>query len=166
MLVYMLLNVVEERAYIGQTNMTFGDRLNLHKESAKGGSDAPLHVAMRRWPDDWTWTYVILQNCYTQDELDKAEEAWIAYCCTADTGVGYNVHRTCHRGGTQQPKERKRAPITDEQREFYRQCGMKGAAHGRKGTKPKAEMSEEDREKYREWGRKGAEKSRRLRASK
>lgn len=52
----------------------------------------------------------------------------------------------------------------EEQRDFFRQCGQKGAEHGKKGARRREDMSEEEREKYREWGRKGALASKKLKA--
>lgn len=157
MLVYMLLNVIEERAYVGQTTKTLKERLATHAESVKLGSRAPVHEAMRRWPQPEYWLNVVLQNCYDQEELDRCEEAWIERCCSADTGVGYNTHRTV-------ATKKQRAPISEEQRDFFRQCGQKGAEHGKKGARRREDMSEEEREKYREWGRKGALASKKLKA--
>jgi len=130
-----------------------------HGDAVREGSRAPIHEAMRRWPDKWAWTEVVLQNCYSQEELDKAEEDWISHCCSADSGIGYNVHRTCH-GGKHTMTIRTRRPMSEEQREFYSIQGKKGASHGVKGAHKN--MSEAEREKYREWGKKGAAKSRLL----
>jgi len=160
MVIYMKLNLIEERVYVGQTNMTVADRFKLHDEAVKGGHQDPLHKAMRRWPENWAWTYVVLQNCYSQEELNAAEDYWIEYTCCTDPMVGYNVQRTSN--NIQERYVKSRAPVTEEQREFYRIQGKKGAAHGNKGSKQ--DMSEEEREKFREYGRKGAEKSKRLQA--
>ena len=49
MLVYMLVNVITEKAYVGQTQKSLAERWRDHKKQAMGGSTAPLHVAMREW---------------------------------------------------------------------------------------------------------------------
>lgn len=120
MLVYMLLNIIEERAYVGQTTTTPNDRLHLHFEQVKEGSQAPVHEALRKWPEKEWWIMVVLQNCYDQEELDRAEESWIKYCHSADSAVGYNIRRT-----VSTPVQR---PMSEERREFFRECGRRGAA--------------------------------------
>lgn len=156
MLIYMLLNVIEERAYVGQTVQTLAHHTKEHWDAAHKGDTSILHAAMRKWDEPWCWTCVVLQNCYNQEQLDASETWWINELCTREPGVGYNA-----RPGTfkRSPKDA-RAALTDQELDFYRECGKKGAAHGIKGTKRKEDMTEEEREKYRAWGRKGAEASR------
>jgi hypothetical protein len=167
MLVYMLLNEVEERCYVGSTEKTVIARLAEHWALARGGARSPLHEAMNRWPHDEYWTYVVLQNCYSLEELSEAEERWISHCHSADTGVGYNVHRTVHGGSRKQPQ------MTEQRREFFRECGRRGGSAGRV-VSPKtlarrerqarlAVMTDEERtEFFRECGRRGAVKSKSL----
>ena len=120
MLVYMMLNTIEERAYIGQTKMTMAARIKLHHEEVAEGSRTPIHTAMRRWDSEDFWLCVVLQNCYTEDELNRSEELWIERCHTAESGVGYNVKRVATGG-------KKQAPMSPERREFFRECGRRGA---------------------------------------
>lgn len=129
MLVYMLINLIEERAYIGQTTLTLNDRLNMHDRQVKDLSLAPIHEAMRRWPEKDLWLAVVLQNCYDQFELDRCEEYWIERCHTAECGVGYNVQRSCH--GTSEKQKHTATNMSEEQREKFREWGRKGAKQAR-----------------------------------
>jgi len=142
MIVYMVVNLIEERAYVGQTMQTLAERMLAHWEGSRTGSMSLLHVAMRKWNDSCFWDAVVLQPCYSQVELDSWESKWIDELSTREPGVGYNA--------------RHEAPKRPRLDGFYRECGMKGAVHGRKGARPKAQMSETELERYREWGRKGA----------
>lgn len=173
MLVYMLLNTITEKAYVGQTTGTLEERVRNHWHQAGSGSTSQVHDAFREWHDRCFWEAIVLQHCYDQDELDKAEAAWQHICMTHDPAIGYNARKeklTRQRPQAQQGDSlrttRKASPIAgmspEEAREFYREQGKKGAASGRKGAKPKAEMTEADRERYREWGRKGAARSKEL----
>lgn len=143
MIIYMIINVIEERAYIGQTSLTLNDRLSDHWESATSGSTSLLHAAMRKWNDRCFWDAVVLQQCYDQSELDSWEATLINELSTREPGVGYN---------TRMESNNKRSGDNN----FYRECGKKGAAHGAKGARPKHLMSEEELTRYREWGRQGA----------
>lgn len=156
MLVYMLLNTIEERCYVGQTVKTAEARWKEHWDDARGGDSSAVHAAMRKWDDrELWWTYVVLQHCYSQEELDAAEAAWIEKCSAREPGVGYNARAERF---VRSPRDA-RTGLTDKERRFYREQGMKGAVHGKKGARPRAEMTEAERERYREWGRKGAQRS-------
>ncbi len=153
MLVYMLLNVITEKAYVGQTIHTLDKRLRGHWEQADGQSSAQIHDAMREWHDPCFWDMVVLQHCYDQSQLDQAEAAWQHICNTHDPAIGYNARKEKIDNGNSLTTTRVNSPIanmTQEQaREYYRE-------QGRKGTKPKEEMTEERRAFYRECGKRGA----------
>ena len=139
MLVYMLVNVITEKAYVGQTQKSLAERWRDHKKQAMGGSTAPLHVAMREWNNDDLWDRVVLQCCYSVAQLDEAEEAWTEACSTRDGAVGYNA--------------KKQSPVPEHPGSI--ETG-KLAFHNPNAARPKALMSEEERQKFREWGKKGA----------
>ena len=177
MIVYMLLNTVTEKSYVGATDKPLDERWQRHLKDARHGSTWPLHVAMRDWPEE-VWLPIVLVNCYSLKELSQAEAAWRTICCTNDPAVGYNDDRNQtsyamtvangQRGGdpTEVGGARSGSPLvgmtSDQKRQYFSDCGKRGAAAGRKGAKPKAQMTEEERERYREWGRKGAARSKEL----
>lgn len=150
MLIYMLLNTIEERCYVGQTTKSLQARWTEHKAQARGGAITPLHAALRKWDSEDLWERVVLQNCYNLEQLDQAEAAWIQICNALETGVGYNVRPEGFIVATT-----RRTEMTDDERARYREWG-------RRGARPRGEMSEEEREKYRAWGRKGAARSKEL----
>ena len=175
MMVYMLLNTITERAYVGATDKTLEERWQRHLNDSRSGSAAPLHVALREWPEA-LWLPVVLVNCYTTEELSAAEAWWIERTEVHDPQVGYNDGRASYvdtvtngkRGGNPLVigGDRETSPLNgktpEQRRQYFSDCGKRGAAAGRKGAKPKAEMTEADRERYREWGRKGAARSKEL----
>lgn len=91
MFVYMITNLITERAYIGQTIKSPSVRLNEHFDAAFSGSDALLHRTMRDYPQRDVWDIVVLQTCDSAEDLNDAERRWIEYCSTRDSAVGYNV---------------------------------------------------------------------------
>jgi hypothetical protein len=123
MLVYMLLNEVEERCYVGQTTKTLEAWLSEHWDSVRAGSQTRLHTAMRQWNDQCFWTYVVLQYCYEPAQLDASETLWIRSCDLLDPAIGYN-----ERGGSPEKQRRAQPRMSEERREFFRECGRKGAA--------------------------------------
>lgn len=136
----MLLNEIEERCYVGRTKGPMTARINQHWQDAlHGTSKAPLHEAMRRWDDRSLWTEVVLQSCYSDDELNAAEAAWIELCSSREGGVGYNVKdesrslgRTTKRVVSLTTKKLEKGAWSmmsaDARREYLRDCGRKGAA--------------------------------------
>jgi hypothetical protein len=134
MIVYLLLNVVTEKAYVGSTVRTLKERVDYHWADARKGSEAQLHREMRLWDSEF-WDAVVLQNCYDELQLSQAEAAWIALLSTREPNVGYNSRFEPLEGGKQRGMQRKRE-----------------------------QMTEEERERFRTWGKLGAEKSKRLRA--
>jgi hypothetical protein len=178
MIVYFIVNEATEMGYVGKTVGTLDDRWRGHIAAAESGSDLPFHEAIREWGTE-VWLCVILQHCYTEQELNTAEGNWIRYLCTSEQNVGYNIKRMRTAWSSAEDwimrsqsvfskygklardnpnSARPRDQMTPERIEFFKQCG-------RRGAKRKEDMSEEEREKFREWGRKGAERAK-LRKSK
>lgn len=143
MIVYMLLNTVTERAYVGATDKPLAERWARHLKDAAHGSEWPVHAAIREWPEEF-WTIVVLCNCYSVSELSAAELAWKTHCCTEDPRVGYNdpLNKTSYAvtvqngkkggnpltsGGTS-PKSPLYGLTPEERREYFREAGRRGAA--------------------------------------
>jgi len=91
-----------------------------HVVSAKRGSQAPIHCAIREWGIE-TFTPAVLQNCYSQSELDTYEGWWIDYCNTRDECVGYNV--TAVRARSE--KQMAQANMSDEDRRRFKEYGLR-----------------------------------------
>lgn len=90
MLVYLLLNTVTEKAYVGLTTGRMRERLKQHVVKSKRGVSSSLYDAMRAWPDMRCWEAVILERHDDLDELLRAERRWILELETNDPAVGYN----------------------------------------------------------------------------
>lgn len=141
MLVYMLLNTVTERCYIGATDGTLAERWTRHLKEASPTSR--LGRALVAWPSE-LWVQVVLCNCYSVDELAAAERAWQLECCAFDDAVGYNDRRgeyetsikAGRRGGDPLVAEVKAtSPLAglnpEERREYFREAGRRGAIKSR-----------------------------------
>ena len=147
MLVYMLLNTVTEKAYVGATDKPLEERWARHVKDAEHGSMWKLHVAMRQWQPE-LWERVVLQLCYTVEELSAAEERWKHDTDVMDPAVGYNENMgpyditvsTGKRGGDPLTigGSRPGSPLAgldrEQRREFFREAGRRGAAVARART--------------------------------
>jgi general stress protein YciG len=171
MLVYIIINTITERCYVGSTRGTLKARVGEHwKQAYASGQTDAFHKALRDWPERELWLDAVLVNCSSLEEMELAEAAWIRNCSADESGIGYNSRSMDgHLIRALSPQEigrsawknaraaRPKTEMSEEQREFYRECGKKGARR-------RSEMSEEERERYRAWGRKGAERSKAKRA--
>lgn len=166
MIVYMFINTVTERCYVGSSIKTLEARSREHWDKAKHGATDSFHRAIREWPQHEYWEACILANCSSPDEMLQAEAAWIRICSADESGVGYNSRsmdgtlnrtrapRVANGEAWKNPRAAvPRADMSQAQLEFFRQCGRKGAKH-------REEMTEAEREYYRECGRRGAQRSR------
>lgn len=175
MVVYMLLNRVNDMVYVGQTTKPLNARLTEHRGAAKRGRRGLLYDDIRACGWD-AFEAVVLERCETIEQLNAYERLWIEETSACDHGVGYNqregghnkrlsegARRACREAGRRGASQRAQDPtrrrvqaldaLTPEQRrEFFRECGKKG---GRR----RDEMSEEERERFRQWGRLGARKT-------
>jgi len=156
MIIYMLLNEVTEKVYIGKSINSLPHRLAGHIDAMQSGSTSRLHAELKRWPEE-CWTAVVLQHCYSEEELALAEGNWIAATEATDPAVGYNSHYV---PSSADIAMNALASIKRGRKdsEFFAACGRKGAAK----VKRRADMTPEEIERFREWGRKGAAKSKAL----
>ena len=92
-----------------------------------------------------------------EEELALAEGNWIAATEATDPAVGYNSHYV---PSSADIAMNALASIKRGRKdsEFFAACGRKGAAK----VKRRADMTPEEIERFREWGRKGAAKSKAL----
>lgn len=157
----MLLNTVELRCYVGQTEKTLEERIAEHWAQARSGNGSFVHDALRKWDDPTYWEAVVLQRCSSVEQLDMAETWWMDECSAREPGIGYNVRRGA--------PDKERLHLTEAQREVFREAGKRGgdiAAAKAGRTKPPKEPSkwslmtkEERSEVLRAAGKRGAAKT-------
>lgn len=143
MLVYMLLNTVTERCYVGATDGTLAARWARHLKETKG-APSRFGQALAEWSEEF-WLPVVLCSCYSPEELSAAERAWQHHCNAFDPTVGYNERSTSYessvragrRGGdpltaTVKSTSPLAGKTADERREYFREAGRRGAAKSKK----------------------------------
>ncbi len=157
----MLLNLIEERCYVGQTEFSLGERVARHWGASRSGGTTVVCDALRRWDDPIFWDAVVLQHCTSADQLDMAEAWWMDECSSRSPGVGYNSMP-----GHPEKLRSERQPLTEAQREVFREAGRRGGiAQANKTKKPKkvsklAGMTPEEKtEFFKAAGRRGASQS-------
>jgi len=159
MIIYVLVNSIEERVYVGQTTKSLEERVNAHWHAAlKENMNTRLCKAIRTTPQRELWETIVLQVVYDVEDLDRLEQAWIDRFDSCSGALGYNGRTQT---GTDVGRRRRRVH-DDESVEMFKEWGRRGAAAGKAAA---ASMTPERREQFREWGRLGAARAKARRAS-
>jgi group I intron endonuclease len=98
MFIYMLLNKINGKVYVGQTVRDVNDRLRQHKvDGARRAKNLPITLAIHKY--GWSaFEKFVLGTAQTQEELNTLEQHWIAhYDCLAPRG--YNLKDGGQQGG-------------------------------------------------------------------
>lgn len=87
--IYKIINLLNQKLYIGQTKKTIQERFKNHLKLAKKHTNRCLYDAMNKYGYD---NFTIEQIEEVSDEqLDDREKYWIAYYNTTDREYGYNM---------------------------------------------------------------------------
>lgn len=108
---YLIKNVVNGKAYIGQTKGDSGIRFLAHCSDARNGCQFRLHKAIREFGES-AFRLAAIVRVGNRDQLNEAEKMLIEEFSSTDVAHGYNM--TCGGYGTRKAKEslkgRKHAP--------------------------------------------------------
>jgi len=88
-LIYLIRNLVNGKAYIGQTINSLFARWGNHKAKARLGSKYPIHAAIRKYGEGG-FEVCVLAEAHTLDELNALEEFHIKAQKTL-APFGYNL---------------------------------------------------------------------------
>ena len=86
-IIYLLTNTVNGKQYVGQTRSKLHERWSGHCKSARRGSTAYLHNAIRKYGPE-VFTHTVLEET-TPEEVNDREMYWIATLNTKESG--YNM---------------------------------------------------------------------------
>jgi len=90
-LIYIAVNRVNQKAYVGQTTTSFRRRI---REHIKGGDRQVFDRAIKKYGRD-SFDFGVLQRCSSRAELNEAEREWIKRIGSVSP-AGYNI---AHGGG-------------------------------------------------------------------
>lgn len=90
--IYLIINQINDKKYVGQTIQKPQDRWKSHIHKTFNPNMAINH-AMKKYGIE-NFKFEVIDECLTRDELNEAESKWIEYYDTF-LGVGYN----CTSGG-------------------------------------------------------------------
>lgn len=91
MIIYMAKNIVNGKAYIGQTIRSLSDRMSKHFYDAfQRTEDYYFYRALRKYGKE-SFVWGVICECKTQKELDSAEIKYISHFKTNERNHGYNI---------------------------------------------------------------------------
>lgn len=104
--VYRLLNIVNNKIYIGSTTSGSGRRFKKHVADALANKDNyPIHQAIREFGED-SFNLSVIEFCNSLEEMNKREAFYVATLNATNPEIGYN--RKVGGGVRQQSEETKR----------------------------------------------------------
>jgi group I intron endonuclease len=111
MVIYIVVNLVNGKVYVGQTRKSVDVRWRLHIKAATSGSPFPIHSAIRKYGMECFGVYLV-SDATSQEDLDLMEDYFISrYGSLAPNG--YN---RCRGGlgfkGVHTPESRERMRIS------------------------------------------------------
>lgn len=97
--IYQVINLINDKRYIGKTTSTIEERWTHHLYDARSGRGFAFHDAIREVMQEHNTEDVeryfnrsILEICTSRSDLDASEQFWIAHLGTlAHGGWGYNL---------------------------------------------------------------------------
>lgn len=90
--IYLILNQVNEKIYVGQTMASIERRLREHKKAAKSGKySSYLHSAMRLYGFKYFTIHYLANGGETRESANAAEQFWVSRLRANDDTVGYNL---------------------------------------------------------------------------
>lgn len=87
--VYKIIDLTNNKIYIGATTEGSGVRFSRHIIRANQGSSYPIHVAIREHKPE-NFKVEILELCSSLDEMNDRERYWIAKLGSTNPEIGYN----------------------------------------------------------------------------
>lgn len=89
MIVYVAVNRVNQKAYVGMTQKSLSERFAVHADKVRNGYRSHFYSAVRKY--GWeSFDVAVLQSCEEITECAEAEKNWIALL-GSQTPNGYNI---------------------------------------------------------------------------
>jgi group I intron endonuclease len=90
MIIYKVINTVNNKIYIGQTTRTLKYRKTQHEQLAKKGKGNYFHKALIKYGlENFIWNEI--DTTADRIDLDSKEQYWIEYYHSNQKSIGYNL---------------------------------------------------------------------------
>ncbi len=88
--VYKLINIVNNKIYIGSTTLGSGKRFKMHvADSLANRDNYPIHQAIREFGEN-NFNLSVIEFCNSLEEMNKREAFYIAAFGSTNPEIGYN----------------------------------------------------------------------------
>lgn len=88
--IYLLVNLINGKIYVGQTSVGVNARWRQHLYSADCQDPKPLYRAIRKYGKD-NFKISVVETPVFREDLDHLETEWITKLNSTDPSVGYNL---------------------------------------------------------------------------
>lgn len=78
MIIYVAINMINKKCYVGQTHYSLQFRMAAHKYLSEKGSDKRFHIAIRKYGFT-SFKWKTLQIVRKENRLNFCERRWVAY---------------------------------------------------------------------------------------
>lgn len=151
--IYIAINQITEKVYVGFTSMGIKERFYYHEWDAKRGSDQYFHNSIRKYGGLKFFSISVICSVSTLEQAEERERFWIKYFRSNDRLLGYNMTEggVGLRNAVQEVKDKiKRAPRKPytEERKAKLSARFSGSGNPNFGKK----HTDESRRKIREAG--------------
>ena len=91
MIIYKVINLINNKIYIGKTTQKLNIRINQHKYDAfKNNKKSYFYKSIRKYGwDNFKWE--IIDNALSERDLNDKEVHWISYYDSNNSDIGYNL---------------------------------------------------------------------------
>lgn len=128
MLIYKIINIVNDKVYIGQTTGTLAQRIRSYKaEYCSNKPPRPIIKAMKKYGWDKFRFSIVEDNILSKEELDKKEKEYIVLFNSLCSQNGYNIELGGNGIGKHAEETKKK--ISEAQK------GSKNHMYGKKGAR-------------------------------
>jgi len=91
MIIYLILNLINDKTYVGQTTRTLKERKRDHICISKNSKYIhPLYCSMRKYGIE-NFRFIEITTAKNQEELDELERTFILAFDSANFKFGYNI---------------------------------------------------------------------------
>lgn len=117
MIIYLAVNNINGKVYVGQTILSLNERIGDHRRKSNiHNSKSYFHSAIRKYGFD-SFQWLIIDKAANRNELNNKEMFWIKYYNSSNKKYGYNLENG---GGNKSPNIETRKKISMSQKGIKR----------------------------------------------
>ena len=142
MIIYKVMNKINNRMYIGQTTRTLDERQRDHFADVRRGSATYFHNALRKYgAENFDWS--VIDEAANEQELNEKERYWISFY----KSCAYNIAKGGDGGSGPKTEETRRKMSASRKGIVYSEETRRKLRIANTGKVRSAEMNQKNRER-------------------